>query len=202
MLNTEYIAFFTTQILVLVASVILTAILSYKFYNSMIEMMTIHCQFTQKDISIITLYHNNIMSLFQNMQQHGQTDTSDTYFLQKKTLFLTNKQSEIKNEIPQNGNMNKRSKRIINGRTITRQRWIYFIKTISFFAILITATISRNLYFSSLTTYLVKHEYNGEQFLVFVPARYLTAQIVAHAYQPSVLPDFDPSQYQLILSIL
>ena len=41
--------------------------------------------------------------------------------------------------------------RIINGRTIERQRQIYFIKIISFFAVLITATVSRNLYFSSLT---------------------------------------------------
>jgi hypothetical protein len=64
----DNIAFFLVEALVLLISLGFITCITYRFFESMIEMLKIHCYFSPKDIHKIKAYLANIYNIFKNMQ--------------------------------------------------------------------------------------------------------------------------------------
>lgn len=106
---------------------------------------------------------------------------------------LLKQHSSSKEEPQEKCNLNKRTKKVRIGKRITRERIVYFVKIMACFAIFLALTVGRNQYLHSLVAPIVYQEVIGQNYLNLIPTKYLTAQIVAWAYNPNSHPTFNPT---------
>lgn len=160
-------------------------------------MVKIHCHFSEKDTTKIILYSEGIIKIFQGlmrMEAHNNLAGSCSRLLKQH--------SSGKEEPKEKCNLNKRTKKVTVGKKITKDRIVYFGKIIVCFTLLLVMTIGRNQYLHSLVYSVDFQETIGQNYLNFVPTNYLTAQIVAQAYNKNAHPTFDAASYQPLLSNL